>query len=95
MAEIRADAGLRHCISEMYYEQHYDHAGATRISFLYASGAQHTLALLAGSKPLNHHSSAPADMAGSFGMKNGAKLDEVFNAFTMERQSGLLLHYWP
>ena len=28
MAEIAADAGLRHCISEMYFEQHYDHTGA-------------------------------------------------------------------
>ena len=27
MAEIAADPRLRHCISEMYYEQHYDHAG--------------------------------------------------------------------
>ena len=28
LAEIGADPELRHCISEMYYEQHYDHAGA-------------------------------------------------------------------
>lgn len=31
MAEIAADPGLRHCIAEMFYEQHYDHAGAEAI----------------------------------------------------------------
>ena len=28
MAEIGADPELHHCINEMFYEQHYDHAGA-------------------------------------------------------------------
>ena len=28
MQEIRNDQILRHCISELFYEQHYDHAGA-------------------------------------------------------------------
>ena len=36
MAEITADPELRHCISEMFYEQHYDHAGATPIRNLCA-----------------------------------------------------------
>ena len=36
MAEIAADAGLRHCISEMYFEQHYDHTGATHTFILKA-----------------------------------------------------------
>ena len=31
MAEIGSDPGLRHCISEMFYEQHYNHAGTTPI----------------------------------------------------------------
>ena len=31
MAEIGADPELRHCISEMFYEQHYNHAGAVSI----------------------------------------------------------------
>ena len=43
MAEIAADAGLRHCISEMYFEQHYDHTGATHTFILRAH-----IALVAG-----------------------------------------------
>ena len=38
---------------------------------------------------------ACADMARDFGMNNGAKLTDVFQAFHKERESGFLLHYWP
>ena len=31
MQEIRNDQILRHCISEVFYEQHYDHAGACNL----------------------------------------------------------------
>ena len=31
MAEIAVDPELRNCISEIFYEQHYDHTGATSI----------------------------------------------------------------
>ena len=31
MQEIRTDQILRYCISEMFYEQHYDHAGADNL----------------------------------------------------------------
>ena len=36
-----------------------------------------------------------ADIAPAFGYGNGAKLTDVFQAFTKERGSGSLLHYWP
>ena len=36
-----------------------------------------------------------ADMAFTFGLTWGTTLSNVFKDFTRERQSGLLLHYWP
>ena len=42
MAEIAADPGLRHCISEMFYEQHYNHAGPTSIHILCAAKSRAT-----------------------------------------------------
>ena len=38
---------------------------------------------------------ALAEMVTSFGVNNGATLGEVYKAFAKERESGLLLHYWP
>ena len=35
------------------------------------------------------------DMAGYFGNGNGASLSDVFRTFSKNRESGLLLHYWP